>query len=128
MVTKEINTLKHTCHLDLCAVNDAMQIVGGKWKNSIIFVVGGQNKIRFNQLKKAIPNISQKMLTQQLRELERDGLILREAYPEIPPRVEYSVTALGMTLEGIYTALNQWQQKHINSITKNRNKYDQRLK
>jgi len=130
MVTNENNSsslTNHSCDLDFCSIRTGMQIVGGKWKSSIMFELGQLDKIRFNQLKKLIPDISQKMLTQQLRELERDGLVRREAFPEIPPRVEYSVTKLGFTVGDIYRIINQWQQKHSDTILESRKKYDERV-
>ena len=81
------------------------------------------NLVRFNELKRRIPGISQRMLTLQLRELEKDGLIIREHYPEIPPRVEYSVSPLGRTLEPIYLAIKKWGETHTKAIEKSRKKY-----
>ena len=67
---------------------------------------------RFNELRRRIPTISQRMLTLQLRELEKDGLVIREHFPEIPPRVEYSVSPLGRTLKPIYLAIKDWDEIH----------------
>ena len=130
MVTEKINNTGNqteSCDSDSCAVREAFQIIGGKWKNTIMHNLGKHDLLRFNQLKNLIPDISQKMLTQQLRELERDGLIRREAFPEIPPRVEYSITTLGKTTGSIYKKINQWQQKHMIAILECRDDYDASL-
>ncbi len=115
---------KKPCDIDSCAVRDALQIVGGKWKSMILHSIGSSGKIRFNELKRALPEISQKMLTQQLRELERDGIIQREYFKEVPPRVEYSVSDLGKTIGDVYKGINLWQKKHLKAVKKNRKSYD----
>lgn len=92
-----------------CPVLTAVDTIGGKWKILIIYHILESTK-RFGNLKKLIPGITQKMLTQQLRELEEDGIISRKVYPEVPPRVEYSITALGKKLEPIFVSLCQWGQ------------------
>lgn len=84
-----------------------MQVIGGKWKIIILYALyNGSN--RFWALQKSIKDISKQMLTTQLRELERDGIITREIFPEIPPRVEYTITALGKTLFPIIEAMDAW--------------------
>ncbi len=112
------------CDETSCGVRDGLLIIGGKWKSMIMHALGQHEIIRFNRLKSMIPQISQKMLTQQLREMERDGLINREIYPEVPPRVEYSITELGLSIGHIYKAIHQWQQEHIKEIEKCRKEYD----
>lgn len=116
-----------SCDQTSCGVRDGLLIIGGKWKSMIMHALGHHEFIRFNQLKKMIPQISQKMLTQQLRELERDGLINRKIYPEVPPRVEYSITKLGLSIGQIYREIHEWQQKNINEIERCREKYDKSL-
>ncbi len=98
-------------HIDYenCPIEAALDIIGGKWKGVILNRLQGQTR-RFNELKRTIPRITQRMLTTQLRELEKDKLITRKVYPEVPPRVEYSLTAKGDTLKPILTALLQWGQ------------------
>jgi DNA-binding HxlR family transcriptional regulator len=88
----------------------ALDMVGNKWKGIILFHLLSGTK-RFNELKRLIPAITQRILTVQLRELEKDDLINREAFPQIPPKVEYSLTPLGQTLEPILLALSQWGEK-----------------
>ena len=80
-----------------CPVEAALDIIGGKWKSIILFRVLEETR-RFNELRKLLPKVTQRMLTNQLRELERDGLIERKIYPQVPPKVEYSITDLGKTL------------------------------
>jgi DNA-binding HxlR family transcriptional regulator len=75
-------------------------------------------------MRRTLPEISQKMLTQQLRELERDGIVLRKAYDEMPPRVEYSVTSIGESIGLLYRAINFWQQNNFKYIKKSRLAYD----
>ena len=126
-MTMEKNVLRtkgKACDADACAVRDALLVIGGKWKSLIMLTVHNQGRIRFNQLKQALPGISQKMLTQQLRELERDGLITRFDYEEMPLRVEYSLTGLGRSAGKLYEAINMWQKKHLGTINENRKGYD----
>ena len=79
--------------MDECPVTTAIDVIGGKWKVIILYQLRG-NTLRFGELRKRIPKITQKMLTQQLRELEKDKLVERKVYPEVPPRVEYTPTKL----------------------------------
>lgn len=90
-----------------CPVTATLQVIGGKWKSVILWQLRDQT-YRFGELKKQIPNISQKMLSQQLRELEQDGLVVRKVYAEIPPKVEYSLTELGVTLCPVLEAMCHW--------------------
>ena len=115
---------KKNCDIDSCAVRDAFRVFSGKWKSTILHLIGSNEKIRFNDLKRAMPDISQKMLTQQLRELERDGIVIREYFKEVPPRVEYSVSEIGQTIGEIYKFVNLWQKKHIKAIQKAQKLYD----
>lgn len=93
-----------------CPLTKAMDILGGKWKILILGQLFTGCK-RFSELKKAIPGVTQKMLTQQLRELETEGLIHREIFKEIPPRVEYSLTQNGSDLKPIFDELCKWGKK-----------------
>lgn len=95
-----------------CPVEAALDIIGGKWKSIILFRVIEETR-RFNELRRLLPSITQRMLTNQLRELERDGLIARKVYPEVPPKVEYSVTAFGRSLQPVLAALAHWAETHM---------------
>ncbi len=99
MLTKE--------ELPECPVATTVQLIGNKWKILIIRNLLGK-KQRFTDFVKTIPGISKKVLTDNLRALEEDGLIEREVFAEVPPRVEYSLTPLGKTLEPILTAMREW--------------------
>ena len=116
-----------SCTANSCEIRDAFMMIGGKWKSMILYVLSTQGVVRFNQLKKTVSGISQKMLTQQLRELERVGLIKRQAFPEVPPRVEYSMTELGLSLGPIYQAVHNWEQENLTAIYKCRRQYDAAL-
>jgi DNA-binding HxlR family transcriptional regulator len=90
-----------------CPVTATVSVIGGKWKPIILWILF-QEKRRFSELKRNIPTITQKMLTQQLRDLERDGIVHREVYPIVPPQVEYSLTQKGCTLAPILRAMEKW--------------------
>ncbi len=91
-----------------CPITIFMTEIGGKWKPVIIWLLLLQEKKRFNELNRAIEGISQKVLAQQLKDLEHLGLILRTSYPEIPPRVEYTLTHKGKSLQPLLTEIMQW--------------------
>jgi DNA-binding HxlR family transcriptional regulator len=90
-----------------CTVAVTLEIIGGKWKSLILWHLRTKT-LRFSQLQRRLVNITQKMQTQQLRELERDGLIHREVYAEVPPRVEYSLTDLGISVVPILEQMCAW--------------------
>jgi len=96
-----------------CTVGVTLDIIGGKWKAVILWHLSHKT-LRFSQLQRRLPGVTQKMLTQQLRELERDGMVHRQVYPEVPPRVEYSLTTEGMTLQPILSQMCQWGKDHQN--------------
>lgn len=90
-----------------CPVATAIDVIGGKWKVIILYQLRGQT-LRFGELKKRIPKITQKMLTQQLRELEKDKLVKRHVYAEVPPKVEYTPTQLANQLNPVLDQLCEW--------------------
>lgn len=94
-------------------VEVALEVITGKWKSTILLNLHTAESIRFNEFLKIIPNITQKMLTQQLRKLENDNLVIRKVYPSVPPVVEYSLTPLAKDLIPILESLNQWGKKVI---------------
>jgi len=127
MVTNEKTaktSVESSCTANSCEIRDSFMMIGGKWKSMILYVLSTQGIVRFNQLKKTVSGISQKMLTQQLRELERDGLINRQAFPKVPPHVEYSISELGLSLGPIYQAIHGWEKENHAAIYKCRRKYD----
>lgn len=95
-----------------CSMELTLSLIGGKWKALILWYLG-ENTLRFSELRKTLPHITQKMLTQQLRELEGDGLVNRLVYTQIPPKVEYSLTKAGKSLLPILETLCQWGQAYV---------------
>ncbi len=96
----------------VCPVEATVALIGGKWKTVILWNLK-DGKVRFNKLMAEIPEISPKMMTKQLRELERGGLVERKMYPEIPPRVEYSLTPMALSLVPILTQMAQWGMANL---------------
>jgi DNA-binding HxlR family transcriptional regulator len=94
-------------NMEGCPVETTLDVIGGKWKGIILYHLIDGTK-RFNEFRRLNPGITQFMLTLQLRELERDGIIHREVYKEVPPKVEYSLTDFGKTLEPIIISMKQW--------------------
>ncbi|QGQ97257.1 transcriptional regulator [Paenibacillus psychroresistens] len=95
-------------------VEAALEVIGGKWKVVILcFLTKGEGILRTGELRRLMPGVTQKMLTQQLRELEKDGIILRETYDQVPLKVEYSLTEYGRSLTHILDALCAWGERHI---------------
>ena len=90
-----------------CPVKSAVDALGGKWKPLIVYFLRSGTK-RFSELRRLIPEATQQMLTQQLRQLERDGVVTRTVYPVVPPKVEYALTGLGRQLEPILDLLERW--------------------
>lgn len=86
----------------------ALSMIGGKWKIRIIYELGCESVLRYGELKRNISNITHKMLSTQLRELERDGLLIRKEYPQIPPKVEYSLSEKGLSLFPIIDEMCKW--------------------
>lgn len=100
-----------------CPVEATLSIIGGKWKPLILWQLK-DSTLRYNSLQQTLPGISPRMLTKQLRELEKDGIVSRKMYPEIPPRVEYSLTDLGRTIIPVLEALCQWGIEYMNEKCK----------
>lgn len=98
------------------AVTVTLRLLGGKWKLLILWHLWSQT-CRFNELMRAIPGITQQMLTTQLRELEADGIVRRTIYAEVPPRVEYALTEYAATLEQVLRALAAWGSAHMQRST-----------
>ena len=98
---------------DSCGFAAAMQAIGGKWKTALLWQLH-LRPYRFAELRRLLPGISEKVLTQQLRQMETDGLISRHAYEEVPPRVEYSIRPLGLSLNDAVTAMSAWGKQHEN--------------
>jgi len=97
---------------ELCRVDDALNILVGKWKPIILLTLLQEGTKRFSELKRSVPGITQKMLTNQLRELEKEDIITRKVYAQVPPKVEYSITEYGKSLEPILVAMHDWGTAH----------------
>lgn len=96
-----------------CPVEATISLIGGKYKSLILWKLTS-GTLRFSQLRKEVPLATAKMLTQQLRELENEGLINRKVYPVVPPKVEYSLTAFGESIKPVLEAMYQWGSRYLN--------------
>ncbi len=99
-----------------CPVEATISLIGGKYKAVILWHIKDEKK-RFGELKRLIPNVTEKMLAQQLRDLENDGLIIRKVYPVVPPKVEYSLSDFGMTLIPVLDAMCSWGSDYLKKQT-----------
>lgn len=95
-----------------CPITAMLELIGGKWKPVILYFLTFGTR-RFGEIAVRIPIISRKVLTEQLKELEKNGLIVRKQYKEIPPRVEYSLTDLGKSLTPVFTQMSKWGKKNV---------------
>lgn len=100
-----------------CSVEAAISLIDGKWKCVILFQLL-RGTLRFNEIRRRVPGVTQRMLTNQLRELEADGLIVRQVYAEVPPKVEYSLSPLGRSMEPVLVALKGWGDANIGLFAK----------
>lgn len=98
-----------------CGLDAAIAVMGGKWKGLILFALQ-DGPLRFGELRRAVPAISERVLILQLREMEATGLLHREVYHQVPPKVEYSLTAFGDSLNTAMAALGEWGEEHIERI------------
>lgn len=123
----ETNDLIPNVYAADCPTRHVLDLIGDRWTTLIIGRLEDGTK-RFSELQRSVAGISQKMLSQTLRNMERDGLVKRTVYPEVPPRVEYHLTALGETLCGPITAIHNWAMEHIGEIQTAQHVYDERVK
>lgn len=98
---------KQTPTREVCPLDTAVEALGGKWKPLIVYQLRGGTR-RFSELQRAIPEATRQMLTQQLRQLEADGIVRRTVHPVVPPRVDYELTPMGKELEPVLAALERW--------------------
>ncbi|WP_028777150.1 winged helix-turn-helix transcriptional regulator [Shimazuella kribbensis] len=110
-----------------CHYRRALEVVSNKW-TVVVFYELETGKKRYSDLKKQVVGVTQKMLTQTLRQLERDGLVARFVYPTVPPTVEYELTPLGKTLMEPMRALHQWTEAHYDDVLDARRAFDQETK
>lgn len=100
-----------SCHID-CPVEATLKVIEGRWKALILRELLKETR-RFGELQRGLTGVTQKMLTQQLREMERDGIVHRKVYAQVPPKVEYSLTPLGKSLKLVLDAMHEWGLKHL---------------
>lgn len=108
---KELNGIEYRCFFEL-----ALKIIGGKWKPMILFHIAIQGVMRFGELRRGIGEITERMLTKQLRELEEHKIINRKVYQQVPPKVEYSLTEMGCSLIPILLSMREWGVKYEESM------------
>ena len=106
-----------------CDVETTLELIDGKWKGVALFHLL-DNTLRFNELHRRTPAVTQRVLTKQLRELERDGLVKRHAIATVPVTVEYSITPLGMTLAKAVDPLRHWAETHLKDVQASQRRYD----
>ena len=109
-----------------CTAREILARIGDKWSVYVMHVLGDAGTLRFNEVREQVDGISQRMLTVTLRHLERDGLVARRVFPEVPPRVEYSLTPLGATLRQLVRGLVAWSDAHLGEVDAARATYDAR--
>jgi DNA-binding HxlR family transcriptional regulator len=114
------------CSKKLCPVKDIMASYGDKWSMYTVLLLGQNQRMRFSELRCAIENISQRMLTVTLRSLEEDGIVSRTIYPQIPPKVEYQLTPLGEGLLKQLLQLAHWAEENFAEIIKSRKKFEKK--
>ena len=107
-----------------CHAREMLVRIADKWSMYVIHVLASESPLRFNELKRRVDGVSQRMLTVTLRGLERDGLVRRTMYPEVPPRVEYELTSLGETLRGIVCQVVTWSEAHLPEVDAARTEFD----
>jgi DNA-binding HxlR family transcriptional regulator len=118
----EILLAMPTSNYPICPIKDILHTVGDKWSVSVMVMLGNYKTMRFNEIKNSIGTISQKMLTATLRDLESFGLVHREIYPQIPPKVEYTITPMGEEFLRHLVVMLDWACVNVDEIAKNRKK------
>lgn len=120
MTNPPLNVLSRSC-----PSHSVLQMITGKWSVLVLYALR-RGTLRYSELEGIVDGISQKMLTQTLRELERDGLVTRTVYPVVPPHTEYRLTELGTSLEEIVAGMSHWAQDHMAAVLAARREYDNR--
>lgn len=118
-VTVQVNPLDH-----ICPLNEVLERISGKWAIGILTLAGEHGPIRFTELERGVVGISRRMLTLTLRNLERDGLLVRTVYPTVPPKVEYALTDAARELTDTLAGLTAWAQRHRGTVATARAAYD----
>ncbi|MGM1061941.1 winged helix-turn-helix transcriptional regulator [Saccharothrix sp. Mg75] len=107
-----------------CPIAPVVDIVFSRWTTPILWALHEYGRQRFVELHRRIPAVTPKVLTQRLRQLERDGLVVRTYHPEVPPRVEYEISALGLSLAPLFAHLAEWASTHLGDVERAREDYD----
>jgi DNA-binding HxlR family transcriptional regulator len=113
-------------HAEHCPISPAVDLVFSRWTTPILWLLNEHGRQRFVELERRIGTITPKVLTQRLRQMERDGLVTRTYYPEVPPRVEYEISELGMSLAPLFRTLAEWSRVHLDEVATARVEYDDR--
>jgi DNA-binding HxlR family transcriptional regulator len=113
---KKAGDVEFRCYFQL-----AMMVIGGKWKPKVLFYLGQNEAIRFGALRRAVFGISEKMLIQSLKELEKDGLVNRKVYRQVPPKVEYTLTEIGRSFVPVLNAMFNWGQSYASYLIAQQN-------
>lgn len=111
------NALNESYWRNNCGIAYTLSVVGGRWKISILSYLLNEGKLTFSELKKRLVGISERMLTAKLKELENDGLISRIVYPQVPPKVEYELTEMGLSLKEILVLMDRWGEGNLHRIS-----------
>ena len=122
---REQDRVVYDAMLEACPTRHVMETIGGKWSALLVHALADGPR-RHGQLRTRIAGVSQKMLTQTLRQMERDGLVIRTVHPVIPPKVEYRLTDLGLTLAEAFCGVWTWAEKNLERIETARNAFDAR--
>jgi len=116
----------HQAVQEICPLNEVLDRVSGKWAIGVLTLTGAQGVVRFTEYERGIPDISRRMLTLTLRNLERDGLLSRTVYPTVPPKTEYRLTEAAHELTETLSLLTDWAKRHQAHVHESRTAYDER--
>lgn len=111
-------------HVEPCPISPVVDLVFSRWTTPILWLLNEFGRQRFVELERRIGTITPKVLTQRLRQMERDGLVVRTYHPEVPPRVEYEISELGLSLAPLFRTLAEWSQAHLDEVAAARTDYD----
>lgn len=109
---------------DPCPIAPVVELVFGRWTSHVLWTLAHHGRMRFSELHALIPGVTPKVLTQRLRQLERDGFVSRSFYREMPPRVEYECTTLALSLQPIFASIVEWSDSHLGHVAVARRQFD----
>ncbi|MFD4637373.1 winged helix-turn-helix transcriptional regulator [Lentzea sp. NPDC058436] len=108
---------------DPCPIAPVVELVFGRWTSHVLWTLDHHGRMRFGELRQHIPAVTPKVLTQRLRQLERDGFVSRSYHPEMPPRVEYENTPLATSLRPIFVSIVEWSDTHLDDVRESRRRF-----